>query len=360
EQCEELRLQWMKKHQKELCKDRLAQLALKDQLRQRWREEERMFSELWEEDRLAKEKREAAATQKSAEQSREVLKALGAQVAALSAHKEEAERLKEEEARWLEEEQRQLKLENERLQIVKLEKQKERRETLLSAAWDKTNRLTEEKEGELALEVKLLEQSLREPQEDAEEKAKRKQELFKEQQAYLAHLAKQLEEDKQREKEADKLLEEETAKVWAKKAEQMRSEKEARKQLLKDVLSTRQAQVEEKLQRNTKEQEELAQEQKLLAEAVAELERTEEEKYARKLKEAKEHQEQLRAQIAQRQQARATEEEEKQREYEAVLAAERAFRERVQDLLARPCESGAKTHPLRRKLASSSPDDPSR
>lgn len=81
---------------------------------------------------------------------------------------------------------------------------------------------------------------------------------------------------------------------------------------------------------------------------------------SRKLKEAKEHQEQLRAQIAQRQQARAAEEEEKQREYEAGLVAEQAFQDKVQDLLARPCENGAKAHPFRRKLASSSPDDPSR
>lgn len=72
------------------------------------------------------------------------------------------------------------------------------------------------------------------------------QELFKEQQTYLAYLAQQLEEEKQREKEADKLLNEEMAKVWAKKAEQMRLEKEARKQLLKDVLNTRQLQIEEK------------------------------------------------------------------------------------------------------------------
>lgn len=72
------------------------------------------------------------------------------------------------------------------------------------------------------------------------------QELFKEQQAYRAHLAQQLEEEKQREKEADKFLEEERAKVWAKKAEQMRLEKEAREQLLKEVLHTRQLQIEEK------------------------------------------------------------------------------------------------------------------
>lgn len=101
EQCEELRVQWMKKHQKELCEDRLAQLALKEELKKQQKEEEQMFAKLWEEDRLAKEKREAVEMQKSAEQNREILNVLSAQVAALSAQKEEAKRLKEEEARLL-------------------------------------------------------------------------------------------------------------------------------------------------------------------------------------------------------------------------------------------------------------------
>ncbi|XP_032867090.2 cilia- and flagella-associated protein 53 isoform X3 [Tyto alba] len=352
EQCEELHVQWMKKHQKELCEDRLAQLALKEELKKQQKKEEQMFAELWEEDRLAKEKREAVEMQKSAQQNREILNVLSAQVAGLSAQKEDAKRLKEEEAQLLEEQQRLLKLENQQLRMEKLQKQKECRDTLLSAAQDKKNRLNEEKQGELALEMKILEKSLREPQEDTEEKTKRKQELLKEQQTYLAHLAQQLEEDKQREKEEDKLLQEEMEKVWAKKAEKMRLEREARKQLLKDVLNTRQLQIEEKLQRNAKEQEELAQERKLLAEAITELKHVEEENYARKVKEVKEYQEQLRAQIADRQRAHDAEEEEKHREYESALAAERAYRERVQDILSRPCEKLGKNHPLRRKLMS--------
>lgn len=91
----------MKKHQKELCEDRLAQLALKEELKKQEKKEEQMFAELWEEDRLAKEKRGVAEMQKSAEQNREILNVLSAQVAVLSAHKEEAKRLKEEEARLL-------------------------------------------------------------------------------------------------------------------------------------------------------------------------------------------------------------------------------------------------------------------
>lgn len=78
---------------------------------------------------------------------------------------------------------------------------------------------------------------------------------------------------------------------------------------------------------------------------------------SRKVKEAKEYREQLRAQIAYQQQARDAEEEEKQREHESGLAAEKAYQERVQDILSRPCEKLAKPHPLRRKLMSNSQED---
>ncbi|NXD09456.1 CFA53 protein, partial [Nothocercus nigrocapillus] len=252
-----------------------------------------------------------------------------------------------------EEEKQQLKQENERLQMEKLWKQKEYRDMLVSAVQEKMKRLNEEKQEELALDMKILEKTLQESQGGAEEKRKRKQELFKEQQTYRAHLAQQLEEEKQREKEADKLLEEEMAKAWAKKSEQLRLEKEARKQLLRDVLDTRQLQIEEKSERNAKEQEELAQERKLFAEAITELKRIEEEKYARKVKEAKEYQEQLKAQIASQQQARNAEEEEKQREYESALAAARANQLKIEDILARSSVTLAEIHPLRRRLISS-------
>ncbi|XP_030325947.1 cilia- and flagella-associated protein 53 [Strigops habroptila] len=351
EQSEELRTLWMKKHQKEVFEDQLAQVALKEELEKQQKKEEQIFEELLKEDMLAKEKQEAAKMQKAAEQNRETLNALSAQVAVLSAHKEEAKRLKEEEARLLEEEQQLLKLENEQLQMEKLQKQRECRDMLLSAAQDRKNRLNEEKQVELALEMKILQKALQDPQENIE-KARRKQELLKEQKTYLAHLARQLEEENQREKEVDKIIDGEMAKIWAKKAEQLRLEKEARKQLLNDVLNTRQLQIVEKLQRNVKEQEELAQEKKLLAEAITELKHTEEEKYARKVKEAKEYQEQLRAQMAYRQQARDAEQEEKQQDYELSLEAERAYQEKVQDILSTPHEKIAKTHPFRRKLMS--------
>lgn len=58
--------------------------------------------------------------------------------------------------------------------MEKLQKQKECRDMLLGAAEDKRKRLNEEKEGELALEMKTLEKSPWKPEEDPGEKMKRK------------------------------------------------------------------------------------------------------------------------------------------------------------------------------------------
>lgn len=57
--------------------------------------------------------------------------------------------------------------------MEKLQKQRECRDMLLSAAQDRKNRLNEEKQVELALEMKILEKALQNPQENIE-KASRK------------------------------------------------------------------------------------------------------------------------------------------------------------------------------------------
>uniref|UniRef100_A0A8C0GXM5 Cilia- and flagella-associated protein 53 n=1 Tax=Chelonoidis abingdonii TaxID=106734 RepID=A0A8C0GXM5_CHEAB len=347
EQCEEVRLQWSQRHRREVCSDRLAQLALKEELKKQEKREEQIFAELWEEDRLAKEKRGIEDFQKKSEQNQELLNVLNAQVAALDAQKEEAKRLKEEEARLME--MKLFKLENERVQMEKLQKQKEHRDMLISSARAKMKRLNQEKQEELALDMKILERFSHESQEDTEGKNQRK---VREQQMYREYLAQQLEEETHREKEMDKLLEEEMEKSWTKKVEQMRLEKEARKRLMKDVLDTRRLQIEEKLERNAKQQEELAQDKKLLAEAIKELNSIEEKKYLRQMQEAKAYREQLQAQITYQQQAHIAEEEEKQREYESGLAAERVYQEKMKDILSRPYMKLAEIHPLRRKLMS--------
>ena len=63
---------------------------------------------------------------------------------------------------------------------------------------------------------------------------------------YRDYLASQAEEEKNKEKELDALLNEEVQKQWAKRVNQWRMEREARKKLLQNVLETRKKQIQEK------------------------------------------------------------------------------------------------------------------
>lgn len=63
---------------------------------------------------------------------------------------------------------------------------------------------------------------------------------------YREYLDKQKKEEEEREKELDALIQGEVEKQWARRIEQWRQEKAARKKLMQDVLNTRKKQIEEK------------------------------------------------------------------------------------------------------------------
>ncbi|XP_044287478.1 cilia- and flagella-associated protein 53 [Varanus komodoensis] len=354
ESCEEARTQWSKKHLLEVCEDRLAQLALKEDLKKQKAEEEATFAALWEEDRLAKEKRTAEEARRRSSRDENMINMLNAQRAVAEAQKEEARRLKEEEAKLMEEERQLFKLEEERAEIERRRKLRECRESLLDSIKEKNRRLQEAKQDELALDMKILDRALQEAMEDTEGQKQRKKELLKEQQIYQAYLAQQMEEDKRLEKEMDKLRAEEAAKMWAKRAAKEKALKEARDRLLTEVLDTRRLQIEEKLQRNAHEQEALLRDKELLKEATLEYNRLEEEKYTRRLVELKEYREVLSAQIDHLKQAREAAKEEERRDYELALEAERLYQQKMADILSRPYMRLKDLHPLRRQLACSS------
>lgn len=70
--------------------------------------------------------------------------------------------------------------------------------------------------------------------------------LLQEQLTYLDHLAEQLRREKEQEKEDEKVFQEERDRAWAERVEKMKQERETRFQLLRDVMHTRQSQMEEK------------------------------------------------------------------------------------------------------------------
>ncbi|NXG23489.1 CFA53 protein, partial [Grallaria varia] len=334
--CDEFRTLCMKRNKKESSDSQLAQQALKQELKKEEKMEEQRLEEVCEKELLAKDHQAVLEAQKALGRIQEMRNGLDAQMAVLSTRKEEEEQLKKEEAEWLEKELHLVRKENEELERKKRHKQQECRETLLKAAQDKINRLNEEKQSQLAAEKMILEQDFQDPQRDFEEKTKRKQVLLKDQLNYLAHLAEQLKKDKEREKEDEKIFREENEQVWAKKIEKRKLEREARFQLLRDVVNTRQLQMEEKLQKKAEKQLEIKEEKKLLDETIRQYKHWEEENRARKVQKANEYRDQLTSQIAYRQYLREEEEKERKREYEAGLEAQRQYEERVQFILSTP------------------------
>nr|XP_056705051.1 cilia- and flagella-associated protein 53 [Euleptes europaea] len=347
--CEELRMQWSKKHLLEVCEDRLAQLALKEELKKRREQEEATYLALWEGDWLAKEQRFAEEERKRLTRNNDMVNMLNTQRAVAEAQRQEEQRLKDEEAKYMEEERQLQKLEDERAEIERQRKLRACGDMLLASMREKMKRLNQAREEELALETKVLDHILKQSQDDTEEQQRRKKELLKEQQIYKAYLAEQLEKEKRLEKEMDKVREEEMARMWARRAEREKRGKEARERLMKEVLDTRQLQIQEKLQRNAQEQEALLRDKQLFDATVQEYNRLEEEKYARRLRQVKEYREDLRAQMEHVRRAREFEKEEERREYESGLEAEMLLQQKMADVLSRPYMKLINLHPLRRQ-----------
>ncbi|XP_018416510.1 PREDICTED: cilia- and flagella-associated protein 53 [Nanorana parkeri] len=356
EQCEELRALKSRVHQKEVCTERMAQLTMKEELERQRKEEEDLFAELWERDRLAKVENEERKTQRQMELNRELLDFLQAQRAAAEAQKMEEKRLKEEEAYLLAEQRKLMKMEDERALREKQQKQSRVRTMLDHSIRLKMKRLARDQQEELALDMKIMEQIMQDSHDDTEEKRQRKLELHKEQQIYRQYLAQQLEEEKRQEREMDKLIETELEKSWAKRAEQLRREKEARNRLMKDVMDTRRLQIQEKLEQNAREQEDLGRDKELLEKAMAEHKQLEMERNARKAQTAQQYQQQLLSQVACHHQVREAEKAEERREYENGLQAEKSYQQKLHDILSRPYVRQEHIHPLRRTRLSSPKD----
>ncbi|XP_069483068.1 cilia- and flagella-associated protein 53 isoform X2 [Ambystoma mexicanum] len=356
EQCEELRSLLSQNHQREVCTERLVQLSIKEQLQKQQKEENDLFAQLWEKDRLMKEEREEQDAQSQKERDRGMLDVLHLQIAATEAQKMEEKRLKQEEAVIMAQQRALYRLDEERAQREKLQKQQQTRHMLDGNLRLKMKRLAREQQEELILDMKILEQLLKDTQDDTLEKKQRKEEMRKEELIYREYLANQLEEEKRQEKEMEKMIEAELEKSLAKRAEQTHLEREARYRLLREVMETRHLQICEKLSRNAGKQEELARDRELLEKAIEEHKQLELERTSRHKQLALEYQDQLLSQVAYQKLRKEMENEEECREFQAGLLAEKAYQEKLKTILARPYANQANVHPLRKSRISSPKD----
>ncbi|XP_055155606.2 cilia- and flagella-associated protein 53 [Symphalangus syndactylus] len=355
ERCEELRVELFCIHQKKVCEERKAQIAFNEELRRQKLVEEQMFSKLWEEDRLAKEKREAQEARRQKELMENTRLGLNAQITSIKAQRQAAPLLKEEEARLVESNNAQINHENEQDKLKKQKAKQETRTILQKALQERIEHIQQEYREEQDLNMKLVQRALQDLQEEADKKKQKREDMKREQKIYHKYLAQRREEEKAQEKEFDRILEEDKEKKLAEKDKELRLEKEARRQLVDEVMCTRKLQVQEKLQREAKEQEERAMEQKHINESLKVLNCEEKENFARRQRLAQEYRKQLQMQIAYQQQSQEAEKEEKRREFEAGIAANKMCLDKIQEVLSTHQVLPQNIHPMRKACPSKLP-----
>ncbi|KAF4077462.1 hypothetical protein AMELA_G00208520 [Ameiurus melas] len=350
EQSEELRVVYMRRQLDEVCTERAAQIQTQREERQLQQEEEMLFAQLWEGDRLAKEQRENLQAQRQRENNLQQLAVLRIQMEAAEQQRLQAKQLKEEEAQLLRDQREMMRLEEQREQRRKLQDQENWCKQLDTSLRLKMKRLAREQQEDLALDMSILELTLLTPVKDEKkEETLRKLELREEQRKYRQYLAEQLEEQRQHEAETEQLIEAELQQTWNRRAEQNRLAKEAKDRLMKDVMDTRRLQIQEHLERNAQKQAELAKERDELNKTIQENKLLDEQEKTRLREAGQQYQASLLAQILHKQQLCDVEQAKKDQEVQQSRMYQEQYDQKVQEILSRLTSRTTAVHPFRRR-----------
>lgn len=343
--CEELRSTLSQRHQDEVFVERHEQLKMKEEKKKKELEVDKFYADLWAEDIQIKSMREEQTAREQIERNRETLKVLQVQIAACEKQREDEEKLKEMEAQWLKEEAK-LRAEEEKwLQEEKLRKQKAAKRSREVSIRLKKEKEAKEKQEELALDMKILEKLLDDTRNEVKEETQRKREMREENLRFMQYCAMNRKEDEEREKELERIVNEEVEKKWAQTIKHYKMERDARQKLLANVMKSREQQIEERKRIAEKEQEaEIAERDALLA-AIEEHKRLEAENQERIKNRNIGYQRDLDMQIDYQRRVKAKEIEEEEREFRMGQEAEAEYQRKLKEALDRPTID--KVHPLR-------------
>lgn len=343
--CEELRSTLSQRHQDEVFVERHEQLKMKEEKKKKELEVDKFYADLWAEDIQIKSMREEQTAREQIERNRETLKVLQVQIAACEKQREDEEKLKEMEAQWLKEEAK-LRAEEEKwLQEEKLRKQKAAKRSREVSIRLKKEKEAKEKQEELALDMKILEKLLDDTRNEVKEETQRKREMREENLRFMQYCAMNRKEDEEREKELERIVNEEVEKKWAQTIKQYKMERDARQKLLANVMKSREQQIEERKRIAEKEQEaEIAERDALLA-AIEEHKRLEAENQERIKNRNIGYQRDLDMQIDYQRRVKAKEIEEEEREFRMGQEAEAEYQRKLKEALDRPTID--KVHPMR-------------
>jgi len=349
--CEEIRPVLSRRQTEEVFRDRGKQIAVKAQIEQRKQAQEAMYADLWEKDYLAKAAREERQEQIRMQKNMEQVKGLNVQKAAKELTKQDAIKVKEQELKLIEHEQKIIKLEKERAYQEKKATQRTTRNTYNNMMRYKAKRAAIDRQEELALDMKILEEILQESKNEKKEKQERKSQLKKETLQYLQYLKQQAEFEAAREKEIDLMLDAEIKAMWEKRIEQYKLEKESRDRLMREVMEVRKLQIAEKLEEVKREQEETKRDRIMMAQMVEEHLKDEDERLRQTYLKNYKHASDLHGQMAFEKVIADQKVLEERREYEDGLRVEAEFQDKMKQILQGAASNPIyKRHPRRKNM----------
>jgi len=330
DECDELRGLVAKQQVLQVATDRVKQLEEKRELADVQAEHEKMWHELWEQDRLRKLEREHREAQQKKDMSRQTLQILDEQMVHIRERNNEAQRIKDEEAALLREQWDLQKKQADQLE-ADLFRQKVARKRELQrynkAAWmRKMEEVRREKEEGLEFLRQVLEREKFEMECEQRVKDRHREEQIAYRQQLIATWAREKDENA----ELDRLCEEEREREWAKREAKWARERAAREQLMTEVIEERKRQIEERLRKKREERDEsFAARERLMVE-VERMTREAEEEQNERQKRAHENRDALLLQMQIRKDIRDDDRLRRQQEHEQALAKEAEFMERLQ------------------------------
>lgn len=299
----------------------------KSVLREEEKENERLFANEYEEERKKSMNNLKKIEQERRKAEKERAEVLLLQMKDLEERAKESERLQAEEARLLREKLKLEKMEEERNDIKKQAEQKELGFFLHRQYKAQMRKRAREIQEELDLDRQILGKILEEQKREDVLKSAR-QEKAKQDVSWMKKvMEQQLKLEKEREAELDLMYREEARQVWNKQEGVWKKEREAREQLVRDVLDERASQLAEKLEENKRKQQDLLKERSDLIKAMDAAKRSSEHD-----KNAEEHlkvqqRDDLEKQVTSRREKTARQLSEELEELRAEKEAERGYRE---------------------------------
>lgn len=343
--CEELRSTLSQRHQDEVFTERHEQLQMKEEQKNKDAEVDSFYADLWAKDIQIKSMKEEQTAREQIERNLETLKVLQVQVAASEKQREDEKKLKEMEAEWLKEEARLRNEEEKWLQGEKLRKQKAAKRSREVSIRLKKEKEAKEKQEELAMDMKILEKLLDDTRNEVKEETQRKREMREENLRFMQYCAMNRKEEEEREKELERLVNDEVEKKWAQTIKQYQFERDARKKLLANVMKTREQQIDERNRLAEEEQEADRKEREALLSAIEEHKRLEAENQERIKNRNVSFQRDLDMQMDYQRRVKAKEMEEEEREFRMGQEAEAEYQRKLKEALERPTID--KVHPMR-------------